>query len=266
MNEALIYEQRDHVVVLTLNDPDTRNALNGEPVYAAFEAAARRVNADYSVRCVVLTGQGSTFCSGGNVNAMRNREGMFGGEPHALATQYRNGIQRVARAMHQIEVPTIAAVNGPAIGAGCGLACICDIRVASARATFAESFVKLGIVPGDGSAWSLPRIVGYSKAAEMSFTGDSLDAGAAVQCGLVSKVVDPENLMDHVMKLAARIGANPPHVVRWTKRMLREGQTASLQAMLDMAAAYQGLAHHTADHREALAALAEKRVPVFRGG
>lgn len=265
MNDALIFDQRGHIVVLTLNVPATRNALDGEHLYAAFEAATRRINADYTVRCVVLTGNGRVYCSGGNVSAMRKREGMFAGEPHDVATQYRAGIQRVARAMYQIEAPTIAAVNGAAVGAGCGLACVCDIRVAGSRATFAESFVKLGIVPGDGSAWSLSRIVGHSKAAEMSFTGDTLDAAAALGCGLVSSVVDDDALMEHALGLATRIAANPPHVVRWTKRMLREGQHVSFDAMLDIAATYQGLAHHTSDHREAMVALDERRLPNFQG-
>ena len=265
MQEVLNYEKHSHVVVLTINDPATRNALTGEAMFCAFEAAVRRMNADFEIRCAILTGAGSSFCSGGNIADMRDRKGMFGGAPHEIAVQYRSGIQRIARALFQLEVPLIAAVNGPAMGAGCGLACVCDIRIASTRATFAESFVKLGIVPGDGSAWTLPRIVGYSRAAELSFTGDSLDADAARECGLVSNVVEPDKLMDEAMALAGRIAKNPPHVTRWTKRMLREGQQSRFETILDMAAAYQALAHHTADHAEAIAALFEKRSPAFEG-
>lgn len=263
--ELLRYEQHEHVVVLSLNDPATRNALGGEAMFSAFESAARRINADMNVRCVILTGVGSSFCSGGNVTDMRERKGMFGGGPHEISVQYRAGIQRVTRAMFQIEVPTIAAVNGPAMGAGCGLACICDMRIASDTALFAESFVKLGIVPGDGSAWSLSRIVGYARAAELSFTGDTLDAATALAYGLASKVVSPDQLMNEAMSLATRIASNPPHVLRWTKRMLREAQHSRLEPMLDLAAAHQGMAHHTADHSEAIAALFEKRTPVFKG-
>jgi enoyl-CoA hydratase/carnithine racemase len=263
--DILRYDQHQHVVVLCLHDPTTRNALSGEAMFSAFESAAKRINADIDVRCVILTGAGTSFCSGGNVTDMRERKGMFGGAPHDIAVQYRAGIQRVTRAMFEIEVPTIAAVNGPAIGAGCGLACICDMRIASDKAAFAESFVKLGIVPGDGSAWSLPRIVGYARAAELSFTGETLDAAAALASGLVSKVVSADQLLNEALALAARIASNPPHVLRWTKRMLREAQHSRLESVLDFAAAHQALAHHTADHAEAVAALFERRAPIFQG-
>ena len=162
-------------------------------------------------------------------------------------------------------MPVIAAVNGPAIGAGCDLACMCDIRIAGESAKFAESFVKLGIVPGDGGAWLLPRVVGFSKASEMAFTGDMLNAAEALACGLVSRVVPDGELLDAAHALAARIAANPPHAVRMTKRLLREGRTASLAAILETSAAAQALCHTTADHHEAVAAFLEKRTPVFKG-
>lgn len=167
--------------------------------------------------------------------------------------------------MFRLDVPLIAAVNGPAIGAGCDLACMCDIRLASEKAIFAESFVKVGIIAGDGGAWLLPRIVGYSRAAEMAFTGDTLDAKAALEIGLVSKVVAADALIKESGALAERIAKNPPQVVRWTKRMMREAQYSRLETILDMSAAYQSLAHHTADHAEAIASMFEKRAPKFTG-
>jgi enoyl-CoA hydratase/carnithine racemase len=142
---------------------------------------------------------------------------------------------------------------------------MCDIRIASTSAKFAESFVKLGIVPGDGGAWLLPRIVGFSKASEMAFTGNSLNAQEALGCGLVSKVVEDDQLMGEARALAGRIAANPPHAVRMTKRLLREGRTASLTAILDASAAAQALCHATSDHREAVDAFFEKRTPRFSG-
>jgi enoyl-CoA hydratase/carnithine racemase len=261
----LTVDRRGHVLVLTLNDPATRNALNGDELYRAFEDAVRLANEDLEIRAVVLTGAELAFSSGGNVRDMRDRTGMFGGTPDQIAEQYRRGIQRIPRAFMALDVPSIAAVNGPAIGAGCDLACMCDIRIASERAVFAESFVKVGIVPGDGGSWLLPRAIGYSRAAEMAFTGDMIDADEALTLGLVSRVVPPERLMEAALDLAHRIAANPPQVLRWTKRLLRESQHERLDTVLTLAAAYQGLAHQTSDHAEAVAAILEKRKGAFRG-
>jgi 2-(1,2-epoxy-1,2-dihydrophenyl)acetyl-CoA isomerase len=160
-------------------------------------------------------------------------------------------------------VPTIAAVNGPAIGAGNDVACMCDIRIASEAAVFAESFVKVGIVPGDGGAWLLPRVVGMSRACEMAFTGAKVDARQALSYGLVSRVVPADKLMEAANELASEIAANPGHVLRMTKRLLREGQHTRLDTLLEMSAAFQALAHHTSDHAEAIDAFLEKRPPKF---
>jgi enoyl-CoA hydratase/carnithine racemase len=147
-------------------------------------------------------------------------------------------------------VPTIAAVNGPAIGAGLDLACMCDIRVASTAATFAESFVTLGIIPGDGGAWLLQRVVGYAKAAELTFTGEVIRAEEALAIGLVSRVVQPEDLLATARDLAVRIARNPPHALRMAKRLMREAQTARFDSILELSAAFQAIAHHSTDNRE----------------
>ena len=262
-NEPILFEQRGHVALLTLNRPDTRNALSGEAMFAAFEDLFARLNADLQIRAAVLTGAGSAFCSGGNVAEMRDRAGMFAGSPEQIAVNYRAGIQRIPRAFQTLQVPIIAAVNGPAIGAGNDLACMCDIRIASSTARFAESFVKVGIVPGDGGCWLLPRVVGASRAAELALTGDAIDAEEALRIGLVSRVVAPEALLDAAMGMAQRIAANPPQVLRWTKQLLQQARTGTLDESLDLAGAFQGQAHQTADHAEAVAAFFEKRAPVF---
>ena len=169
-------------------------------------------------------------------------------DPHDLAairTSYRRGIQRIAHAFQHLEVPAIAAINGPAIGAGTDLACMCDIRIAAERARFAESFIALGLVPGDGGAWFLPQIVGAAVAAEMSFTGDALDAQAALRCGLVSRVVPDGDLLAHALELAGRIARHSGTALRLTKRLLREGRHASLDTLLDLSASYQAFAHAT---------------------
>ncbi len=258
-------ERDGHVLIATLDDPSTRNALYGNDLFSDFEALVTSANSDLSVRAVILTGAGSAFSSGGNIREMHDKTGMFGGAPHEIAQNYKDGIQRIPRALMAMDVPLIAAVNGPAIGAGCDLACMCDVRIASTRATFAESFVRVGIVAGDGGSWLLPRLVGYARAAEMAFTGEAIDAKQGFSIGLVSKVVPHEKLMESALDLAGRIAANPPHVLRWSKRLLREAQHERLDTILDMAASYQALAHQTSDHAEAVAALLEKRTPGFTG-
>jgi enoyl-CoA hydratase/carnithine racemase len=174
-------------------------------------------------------------------------------------------VQRLARAVWNTEVPTIAAVNGWAVGLGCDLACMCDIRIAADSARFAESFLKVGLIPGDGGAWFLPRVVGFSKAAEMTFTGDALDAQQALACGLVSSIVPGERLLQEAQALAARIAANPPQALRLAKRLLRESQHARLDDVLELSAAFQALVQESEDHDEAVAAALEKRPPTFHG-
>ncbi len=265
MTEALLYEQDGGVVTLTINRPEERNALSDDVIFDAFLSAADRINKDNSVRCVILTGAGKAFSAGGNVKHMRDKEGLFAGSPTELRQGYRHGIQKIPLAFYDLEVPTIAAVNGPAVGAGCDLACMCDIRIAGKSAKFAESFVKLGIIPGDGGAWFLPRVIGRSRAAELTFTGDMIDAATALDWGLVSRVVEDAELMTAAKDLANRIAANPPHALRMSKKLLREGEHMRLDSLLEMSAAFQAASHHTKDHAEAINAFFEKRPGNFKG-
>jgi enoyl-CoA hydratase/carnithine racemase len=256
----LLYEQSGAVVTLTMNSPETRNVLTGNTAPNEFFDACARITADLSVRAVILTGAGTAFSAGGNLKHMQE---MFDLSPAQLRDWYRNGVQRLANALYNLEVPTIAAVNGPAVGAGCDLTCMCDIRIAAEGASFAESFVKVGLIPGDGGAWLLPRTVGMSKAAEMSFTGDTLTAADALACGLVSRVVAPDQLLPEARALAARIAVNPGGALRMAKRLLREGQNTRLDSMLEMSAGLQAIAHKTWYHVEAVNAFVEKRKPDF---
>jgi enoyl-CoA hydratase/carnithine racemase len=250
------------VLILTMSQPETRNALTGNTAVAEFVQACADIAQDRGVRVVILTGEGPVFSSGGNVKSMQ-RYYTEKPTPELIREEYRNGIQRIPRALYQLDVPVIAAVNGPAIGAGLDLACMCDIRIASEKASFAESFVKVGIVPGDGGAWLLPRVVGMSRASEMAFTGESLTAQEALACGLVSHVVPHDALLAEARTLAGKIAANPGGVLRMTKRLLREGERSSLEASLETSAAYQAIAHMTPDHEEAVRAFVEKRAPKF---
>ena len=253
-----------HVAVLTLTRPESLNALgapgDGDEIAAACEA----VNANREVRCAILTGEGRAFSAGGDVKAMKAREGAFAGGGVAIRDNYRRNIHRIVRSLYGLEVPLVAAVNGPAVGLGCDVACLADIRIAADTARFGVTFLKLGLIPGDGGAWLLPRTVGLSWAAELLFTGDLIDAAKAREIGLVSHVVAPDALIAEARRLAERIAQQPPHALRMAKTLLRRGQEATLDTILELSAASQGLAHLTEDHMEGVDALLEKRPPVFR--
>lgn len=264
MSPFLQIEREGGIVTVRMNHPDTRNALTSPEQIQEFVDLCAELRRDKSARVMVLTGNGSAFCAGGNIKDMRDRGGIFAGSPYELRNTYREGIQRIPLAIYELDIPVIAAVNGPAIGAGLDLACMCDIRLAASKAIFAESFVRLGIVPGDGGAWLLPRIIGITKASLMAFTGDAIDAAKALEWGLVEEVCTHETLQSQAQALARRIASNPGHALRLSKRLLREGQHMRLDSLLEMSAAYQALAHHTQDHQEAVAAFVDKRDPHYQ--
>jgi enoyl-CoA hydratase/carnithine racemase len=264
MTELVRTERDGAIAILTINRPDTRNAISDVDMVDTLVAALTGVHADQSVRVVILTGAGSAFCAGGNLKTMGEPGELASGDPLEMRHGYAEGIQRIPRIFQTLDVPVIAAVNGPAIGAGCDLACMCDIRIAGESAVFAESFVKLGLIPGDGGAWLLQRVIGFSRAAEMSFTGEAIDAAGALAYGLVSQVVPDAELRGAALALARRIAVNPGHAVRMTKRLMIQARNASLDTVLDLSAAVQSLAHTTAEYREAMAAFREKRLPKFR--
>jgi enoyl-CoA hydratase/carnithine racemase len=262
MPDFLIQERTGAVLTLTMNQPEQRNPLTGNTAIPEFLGAIDRIHGDNSIRCVVLTGNGPSFCAGGDVREMK-RQASPAVQEMGIREEYRTGIQRLTLALFDLEVPIVAAVNGHAMGAGLDLACMCDIRIASERAKFASSFIKLGIVPGDGGAWLLPRAVGLSRAAELALTGDPIDAETAQAWGLVSRVVAHDTLLSEAHAMAERIAKNPAHGVRLTKRLLREGILGRLDQVLELSAAYQAISHKTADHTEAVDAFLEKRTPNF---
>jgi len=237
----------------TISMPAVGNAITGNDFIAALEAAVDAANADTTVRAVILTGDGKIFSAGGNVKEMADRAGMFGLDAIDQRRAYIDGVQRIPRALGRLEVPLIGAINGAAVGAGCDLAMMCDIRIASERASFAESFVQLGLIPGDGGTWFLQRAIGYERAAEMTFTGDRVDAATALDWGMISRVVAHDDLLPQARALAERIAKNPPHALRMAKRLLQESRTGSLESTLGMAAAMQPLAHHDREHEQRIA-------------
>jgi 2-(1,2-epoxy-1,2-dihydrophenyl)acetyl-CoA isomerase len=262
---ALLYEKHGFVATLTINRPEMRNVLGEEGDGELFAAAAAKINADRELRCAIITGAGTAFSAGGNLKAMREKSGAFAGSPEAIRESYKNNIHKIVRSLWNLEVPLIAAVNGPAIGLGNDVACLADIRIAADTAVFGATFLKIGLVPGDGGAWILPRIIGYARAAELFFTGETIDADTALQWGLVSKLVPSSALMNEARALAAEICRQPPGVLRMTKRLMREALGANLETIMDMSAGFQALAHASEDHAEALAAFFEKREPDFKG-
>lgn len=265
MNEWLKFEKEGHIVTLTMNRPEIRNPLGESDDVKNFEEASSLINNDRDVRCVILTGEGAAFSAGGNVKNMKEKKGNFSGSSVALRERYRYGIHRIVRAVWNIEVPVIAAVNGAAVGLGNDVACLADIRIASKNARFGVTFLKIGLIPGDGGAWLLPKIIGLSMASELLFTGKLINADQAKECGLISEVFEESELMIEANNLAQSIVKQPPDALRMTKKLLREGMISNFETMLEMSANMQALMHLTEDHQEAITAFFEKRDGNFKG-
>jgi len=258
-------ERRGRVTILTMNRPERLNALPDLDDGVDFAAVCAAINADEGVSVAILTGAGRAFSAGGDLRAMAGRSALFEGSGAAIRERYRRVVHQIVRSLYGLEIPLIAAVNGPAMGLGCDIAGLADIRLASTEARFGVPFIKLGLIPGDGGAWLLPRNVGYARAAEMLFTGEAIDAETALAWGLVNQVVPAEALMDEARKLADRIAGQPPRALRMAKALLRQGREASFDQLLEMSAAVQALAHLTDDHLEGVNAVIEKRPGRFNG-
>lgn len=264
-NPSVLLDISDRIATVTLNEPERRNPVTGNDMIAALLDAFARVQADPDVSVMVLTGADPAFCAGGDIKEMNDPDSVFRKEPLAAAQSYVDGVQRLPQALYNLDVPTIAAVNGPAVGAGCDLTMMCDMRVASDRARFGEVFLNLGIIPGDAGSWFLLRRLGHQKAADLTFSGRMVDAAEALEIGMVLEVVAHDRLMERVRERAAVIAAKPPRAVRVAKRLMRNAERMDLPDFLNCAAAYQALMHQTEDHQEAVAAFIEKRKPSFTG-
>jgi enoyl-CoA hydratase len=254
MTDALLVERRDAVAVLTLNVPDRRNAMTAE-LTAAWSAALADIQTDRSVRAVVVTGAGSAFCAGGDLS-------WIGESPDLTVMAVRERMlpfYRAWLAIRSLDVPSIAAVNGPAVGAGLCLALACDVRYAAPAATFSAPFARLGMHPGMAAPHLLPEVVGTARARELLLTGRRVGAEEAYAIGLVSAVAD--DVVAHALDAAAGIAASAPIAVRLTKAALNAG----LDAALEWEALAQPVTMVSADLREGLAAQAERRTPRFTG-
>lgn len=242
----------DRVALLTLNRHDLRNALTGSHLIDDIVTTAEWVNHCDDVSVLVITGAGSAFSAGGNVRDMAERGGDFAGDVAECAERYRKGIQRIPLALHEVEVPIVAAVNGPAIGAGFDLANMADVRIASEKAKFGETFLNLGIIPGDGGAWFMQRLIGYQRAFELTLSGRIVEAAEAKELGIVLDVVPPEELMQRAMGMAKRFASQPPKATRLTKRLMKRAPRMDLKDFLDLCAVFQGMCHNEPEHLEAV--------------
>jgi len=256
----ILYSVHNRVAQIILNRPDVKNAFSADMI-SLWEACLREAKQDDAVQVIVVTGNGDTFCSGGDIRDMAEGKLRSWGMKNFLW----EGVHRIALTLEDLDKPVIAAINGAAMGAGLDMALMCDLRVCSDRAKLAESYIRMGLIPGDGGAYFLPRLVGTAKALELLLTGDILSAAEALNMGIVNRVVPHDALMEETMKLAKQIADKPPLAVRMMKRAVYQAQTSTLRAHLDYISSHMGLLTETEDHREAARSFLEKRRPVFKG-
>jgi enoyl-CoA hydratase/carnithine racemase len=256
----VLYTVDEHVATITLNRPEARNAFSAEMIRLWCEHL-QQAKEDDAVRVLILTGRGDTFCSGGDIREMA--EGKL--QSWDMKRFLWEGVHRVVLSLEALDKPILAAINGAAMGAGLDMALMCDLRVCSDKAKLAETYILLGLAPGDGGAWFLPRVVGLPRALELLYTGEAITPARALEIGLVNSVVPPERLMDEALGLARKIASRPPLAVRMMKRAVQEGQTSTLRNHLDYVSSQLALLSQTQDHQEAARAFLEKRKPEFTG-
>jgi 2-(1,2-epoxy-1,2-dihydrophenyl)acetyl-CoA isomerase len=252
---------QDGVMVATLNRPDKKNATSKE-MLEALRAALAQANDDPAIRCFVLTGAGDAFCSGGDLG----RRAKEAGDPTPLERKNQLAYtQRLALAIQEFEKPLIAAVNGPAIGAGMDMSLMCDIRFAAASARFSEGYIKVGLIPGNGGCWLLPRLVGTSRALELLWTGDHVSAEEAQRIGLVNRVFPDDQLIPETLAFGRRLAEGPPLQQRDIKKLLYQGLQTDFRTSLEAVTTHMAVVQSTSDYREAIQAFKEKRKAKFSG-
>ena len=273
-------DRNDGVLLLTLHDPPTRNAL-GQAMATELMDALDAYERDPNDRMLVITGTDPSFCSGANVRQMgqniQAREesdaqsesplpwGSMESRLKHRAGQRPASAAQVPLRIHQLQKPSLAAVNGHAYGVGMGVAISCDIRIASEQAAFAEAFVRMGLIPGDGSCWQLPRLIGLSNTFMLQYTGQAIDGNEAYRLGLASRVVPHEELMPAAMELAGRVAHGATQSISLIKYLVHRSLETNMEESLELAHAAQEVSRATEDHREAVQAFLEKRRPEFKG-
>lgn len=257
-------QPKNHQLWITLNNPEQSNAISTEMIESLCKVL-KYADFDPEIRVIVLTGEGKNFCSGGDVKAMSEKTGMFHGESNELRMRYMHGIQQIPKTIEDLSTPVIAMVNGAAIGAGCDLAMMCDLRIGSQNTKFGETFTKIGLIPGDGGTFFVQRVVGYSKAMEMTLTADLYEGQRAKDFGLMNFLVEDSQLVAEAEKLAAKIAGNAPVAQQMAKKAMKISYLHDLQTSLDLLASFQGITQRTQDHFEALEAVKAKRPAKFTG-
>ena len=269
------------VLIVTLDDPPTRNAI-GDEMAGELNQELERLESEGELRALVLTGRDPAFCSGANVKRMNEANEARGDtsvpegvtpwdnlqrqwDTMASGESYMDGVRFVPLRLHNLQKPSIAAVNGYAMGLGMGIALSCDIRIASETARFSETFIRRGLIPADGSCWQLPRMIGLSNTFMLQYTGDAIEAREAYRLGMVSKVVPHSELMAATMELATRLANGPTYSMALTKKLIQESLFKNLEESLLLAGPAQNIARSTSDHKEGVRAFVEKRQPVYKG-
>ena len=258
--DELLYDVKDRVATLTLNRPDKMNAFTG-PMIERWAWALTEAQRDPDVNVVVVTGAGTAFCAGGDVARMGQ------GEPTPL--EHKNmlweHIHRVPKALEVMDKPVIAMVNGVAVGAGMGMAVMCDVRIASDAARFSTGYVRVGLVPGDGDTYFLPRLVGTARALELLWTADFIEAAEALRLGIVNRVVPADRLAEDTYALARKIAEGPQIPIRMIKRLVYQSLRLDLRTHLDLVSSHMAVVRETEDHKEGVQAFKDKRPPKFTG-
>jgi len=256
----LLYAVEDKIATITLNRPDKLNAFTG-PMIDAWARALADAQADDAVNVVVVTGAGRAFCAGGDVGRMKE------GKPTPLdnKNQLWENIHRVPKTLEAMDKPVIAMVNGLAVGAGMGMCVMCDVRIAAAEARFSTGYVRVGLVPGDGDTYFLPRLVGAAKALELLWTADFIDAQEALRLGIVNRVVPAGDLAQQTRALARQIADGPQVPIRMIKRLVYQSLRLDLRTHLDLVSSHMAVVRDTLDHAEGVAAFKDKRPPQFQG-
>lgn len=246
------------VTTITLAEPEIRNAITGVDMLEDLLDALDESEADTEVAVVVIDAEGPAFSAGGNVKDMAAREGLFSGSPSEMVERYRDTIQQLTRFLATTDLVTIASVDGPAVGAGFDLVLGCDLRFGSRNARFAHTFIEMGIIPGDGGAWLLPRVVGWQRATELALTARFITAAEAEKYGVLLEVVPDDKLATRVAEVARTIASKPRPAVTLAKRLLRQSRTMDLDGFLEFSAALQAIAHTTPEHETAVADYVER--------